>query len=105
MGEFADETASGSDLESVQVETDGFAEPALEDGADQGDGVAVGQDAADIASAAGAGAPAAHVAEVGGLDPRQMLDTLRERPVGEHAEVYEDLHTHLQRTLAEIDGG
>ena len=45
------------------------------------------------------------VAEVGDVDPQQVLDAVRDRPVAEHAEVYEELHTHLQRTLAEIDGG
>jgi len=45
------------------------------------------------------------VADVGGVDPREVLATLDGRPLTEHAEVYEELHTHLQRTLAEIDGG
>lgn len=47
----------------------------------------------------------APVPEVGGVDTRQVLADLDERPLSEHAEVYEELHTHLQRTLAEIDGG
>ena len=48
-------------------------------------------------------APAA--ATVGDLDPQRALDGLAERPLSEHAEVFEELHAHLQRTLAEIDGG
>ena len=31
------------------------------------------------------------------------LDELRERPVGEHAEVYADLHERLQSALVEAD--
>jgi hypothetical protein len=31
------------------------------------------------------------------------LDGLRERPVGEHAEVYADLHERLQSALVEAD--
>jgi hypothetical protein len=33
------------------------------------------------------------------------LETLAQRPLAEHGEVYEQLHARLQRTLAEIDGG
>ncbi|MDT4937065.1 MAG: hypothetical protein QOG80_736 [Pseudonocardiales bacterium] len=36
---------------------------------------------------------------------REVLDSLAERPLVEHAEIYEDLHARLQRTLAEIEGG
>jgi hypothetical protein len=31
------------------------------------------------------------------------LDELREKPVGEHAEVYADLHERLQTALVEAD--
>ncbi len=31
------------------------------------------------------------------------LDELRDRPVGEHAEVYADLHERLQSALVEAD--
>jgi hypothetical protein len=31
------------------------------------------------------------------------LDDLRDRPVGEHAEVYADLHERLQGALVEAD--
>jgi hypothetical protein len=33
----------------------------------------------------------------------ERLDGLRERPVGEHAEVYADLHERLQSALVEAD--
>lgn len=34
-----------------------------------------------------------------------VLAHLADRPLAEHAEVFEELHARLQRTLAEIDGG
>jgi hypothetical protein len=53
------------------------------------------------------------VAEYGGADEEgahplveetmARLDELRERPVGEHAEVYADLHERLQSALVEAD--
>jgi hypothetical protein len=47
--------------------------------------------------------PSPEASSVGDL-PR-MLDGLDRRPLAEHAEVFEELHAHLQGTLAEIDGG
>ncbi|HLY33893.1 MAG TPA: hypothetical protein VKQ07_05120 [Jatrophihabitantaceae bacterium] len=38
-------------------------------------------------------------------DVADALASLADRPLAEHAEVYEELHVRLQRTLAEIDGG
>jgi hypothetical protein len=35
----------------------------------------------------------------------EVLNGLDARPLAEHAEIYEELHSRLQRTLAEIDGG
>jgi hypothetical protein len=34
----------------------------------------------------------------------RVLDDLAERPLPEHAEVYQGLHADLQAALAEIDG-
>ncbi|MCU1658284.1 MAG: hypothetical protein JWO57_2940 [Pseudonocardiales bacterium] len=33
-----------------------------------------------------------------------VLDSMRERPLPEHADVYQRLHVELQDALAEIDG-
>ncbi|MGI8761536.1 MAG: hypothetical protein ACR2LF_09660 [Jatrophihabitantaceae bacterium] len=46
--------------------------------------------------------PASQVAHAG-CDLAQ-LETLGRRPLVEHAEVYQQLHTELQRALSEIDG-
>lgn len=60
---------------------------------------------------ASAGSASAVPAEAGGEDgvhplveeTMERLDGLRERPVGEHAEVYADLHERLQSALVEAD--
>jgi len=68
------------------------AEPAAESAADAG-----AESAADAGLEPAGAATDREVAEA--------LASLADRPLAEHAEVYEELHVRLQRTLAEIDGG
>lgn len=89
MGEPVDETSAddladtgvAADVDAGQADSEVPAVPAVQDGS--------------------SAAPSA----VNGVDPQRMLDALDARRLSEHAEVYEELHAHLQRTLAEIDGG
>lgn len=36
-------------------------------------------------------------------DPMARLDTVSERPLHEHADLYDEIHARLQAALAEID--
>jgi hypothetical protein len=43
-------------------------------------------------------------AQTGWTSRLAVLDELADRPLQEHAEVYQSLHADLQAALAEIDG-
>jgi hypothetical protein len=36
---------------------------------------------------------------------RAVLDDIQQRPLGEHAALYNEVHTQLQAALTELDGG
>jgi hypothetical protein len=67
------------------------------------DQTSYGEPAGDPAYGEAAEEPVAEGAHPLVEETMARLDGLRERPVGEHAEVYADLHERLQNALVEAD--